>query len=230
MGSSAYLGRRAMGVTTPEIGGTSTTGEKSPGRGSTRCTGISGRPVSARAARLGWRLDRAAAGDYLASLREDLREDTAALSAEIHRAEEREAAARLILGVVLDQEPIQGPSDFVLDVVNASIYGEPVQARETFDDLVATGRLGLIPDDDLRRRLADYYHFVERRSQSYDLQRQRVWGDYLPLSVAAVPWISRSGRTGWGDVVNPGGPIHRPWRRPRRSPSGSGRCPSWKRR
>jgi len=133
------------------------------------------------------RLDRAAAGDYLAALQEDLREDMAALAAEIHRAEDREAAARLILGVVLGREPIRDPSAFVLDVVNASTYGEPVQSRETFDDLVATGRLSLIRDETLRRRLADYYHFIERRSQSYDLQRQRVWGDYLPLSVTAVP-------------------------------------------
>ena len=144
------------------------------------------------------RLDRASAGDYLASLVKDLREDTASLSAELQLAETREVDARLILGVVVGNKPIDDPFEFVLAVVNASMYGEPVQSRETFDDLVETGRLGLIRDEVLRRGLADYYHFVERRSQPYALQRQRVWGDYLPLSVDAVPldlqeWTYRVG-------------------------------------
>ena len=144
------------------------------------------------------RLDRASAGDYLASLVKDLRADTAALSAELQQAEAREVEARLMLGVVVEKKPIDDPSEFVLAVVNASTYGEPVQSRETFDDLVETGRLSLIHDQVLRRDLADYYHFVERRSQSYALQRQRVWGDYLPLSVDAVPldlqeWTYRLG-------------------------------------
>jgi len=133
------------------------------------------------------RLDRASAGDYLASLEQDLREDTASLSAELEMAERREVEARLILDVVIEKKTIDDPSEFVLAVVNAAWYGEPVQSRETFDDLVETGRLGLIQDQALRRGLTDYYHFVDRRSQANALQRQRVWGDYLPLSVDAVP-------------------------------------------
>lgn len=133
------------------------------------------------------RQDRDSAEAYLQELEADLRSDTAALGAEIGRAEYREAAARLILSVVFEGATIDDPADFVLRVVNAATYGEPVQARETFDDLVQTGRLGLIRDSALRRKLTEYYHFIERRSQSYDLQRQRVWGDYLPISVKATP-------------------------------------------
>ncbi len=133
------------------------------------------------------RQDRASAEAYLQELEVDLRSDTAALGAEIARAEYREEAARLMLGVVFEGRAIDDPADFVLRVVNASTYGEPVQARETFDDLVQTGRLGLIRDPALRRKLTEYYQFIERRSQSYDLQRQRVWGDYLPISVKATP-------------------------------------------
>jgi len=144
------------------------------------------------------RQDRAAEEAYLVELEADLRSDTAALSEEIARAQRREAAARLMLSVVLEGAPIADPVEFVSSVVNASTYGEPVQSRETFDDLVQTGRLGLITDPNLRRELAEYYHFIERRSQSYDLQRQRVWGDYLPISVKAVPLDLQ----GWAYGVN----------------------------
>ena len=130
---------------------------------------------------------RASEEVYLRALEADLRQDTAALGTEIARAERREAAARLMLAVAFEQAPIQDPSHFVLSVGSASTYGEPVQARETFDDLTETGRLGLITDPALRRELTEYYQFIERRSQSYDLQRQRVWGDYLPIAVRAVP-------------------------------------------
>jgi hypothetical protein len=135
----------------------------------------------------GARQDRAAEQAYLAELEADLRDDTSALSAEITRAERREASARLMMSVVLEGVAIDDPAHFVLSVVNASTYGEPVQSRETFDDLVQTGRLGLITDPALRRELTEYYNSIERRSQSYDLQRQRVWGDYLPISVRATP-------------------------------------------
>jgi hypothetical protein len=146
------------------------------------------------------RLDRAAETRYLAALEIDLRQDTTALRLEIERAESRESAARLMLSVVIEGQPIEDPEAFVLGVVGAGIYGEPVQSRETYDDLATTGRLGLIRDPDLRQRLADYYQFVERRAQSYDLQRSRVWGEYLPISVLAVPldlqeWVyGRNGR------------------------------------
>lgn len=133
------------------------------------------------------RLDRAAELEYLVALFGDLATDTASQSLEIERAAGREASARLVLAVVLGEQPITDPSEFILSVVDAGIYGEPVLARDTFDDLVQTGRLGLIRDVSLRTQLADYYRFVERRSQSYELQRERVWGDYMPLSVAALP-------------------------------------------
>lgn len=106
---------------------------------------------------------------------------------ELSRAEDREEADRLLLSVVVKGQPIADPVAFVRSVVDAGMSGEPVQSRETFDDLAQTGRLRLIRDPALRRQLTDYYQFIDRRSQSYSLQRQRVWGDYLPLSVAATP-------------------------------------------
>jgi len=133
------------------------------------------------------RLDRAAESDYLVALLGDLASDTASQTAEIERALGREASARIVLGVVFHEQPVVDASEFILSVVDAGIYGEPVLSRETFDDLTQTGRLGLIRDAPLRRQLADYYRFVERRSQSYGLQRDRVWGEYMPLSVAAMP-------------------------------------------
>lgn len=105
------------------------------------------------------RSERALIDSYIGSLSTDLRADSVefrAMLAPNHLPAQRDATSSL-LAILAD--PDSTPSDaMVLSHLRAQILLPfAMKRRATFDDLVGSGRLGLIEDPDLRRGLVEYY-------------------------------------------------------------------------
>jgi hypothetical protein len=104
--------------------------------------------------------DRRAESEYIASIREDLRENEAALDELEAFYEEVLVADSVVLAYV------QGSSDLSQDSVRSATmrafmlwYYRP--ALGTYQDLVASGNLQLIQDSEIRKELASFAEEVE---------------------------------------------------------------------
>ena len=101
--------------------------------------------------------------EYLAQLIEDVAADSAAFAMEIAGRQRRiEWNARLQVALA-GESPV--PTDAAAFLVSMNYYSAwvPYQnRRETWNELVATGRLILIRDRSLRQRLGQYYSEADR--------------------------------------------------------------------
>lgn len=108
---------------------------------------------------------------YLVSLATDLRGDSVEFAGMLQPARlpaQRDATLRLI---AILSEPDSTPSDVrVLSYLRAQVNLPSTRKRRaTFEDLIGSGRLGLIEDPDLRRGLVEYYASSVATDQSaYD--------------------------------------------------------------
>jgi hypothetical protein len=95
---------------------------------------------------------------YLAGLASDMQATVAAATAAVADAETRDLAARSVLRAArADVPPGTAGLDVARALVRAGFVGDVSFVRETWDDIVGTGRLQLLRDDDLRRRLGSFY-------------------------------------------------------------------------
>ena len=86
--------------------------------------------------------------------------------------------------VVADVEP-DDPAGFLDDVIEGAQYGwnQSTARRVTFDELLGTGKFGLIRDRDLRVRIAEYYALDDSVHSRIDERETR----YPHLSYQLVP-------------------------------------------
>ena len=98
---------------------------------------------------------------YLARIEEDLRRDSSTIEAMIRASIRNADLTETMLGWVEGEAPPPGldVASFMSDFDRASWYTPLNQrlVRDTWEELVSSGRIGLIRESELRRRIAAYY-------------------------------------------------------------------------
>ncbi len=135
------------------------------------------------------RLDRVEEVEIIERVIADLRVDLDGIAFGIDSISEKEDALRRISSSV--STPTRPPVDlipFLQDVVASASYGwnQYTARRTTFDEVLASGRFGLIRDTATRVRIADYYDSCLNRDDRIE-ERET---DYSNLSYRLVPRIT----------------------------------------
>jgi hypothetical protein len=147
---------------------------------------------------------------YLAGLASDMQATVAAATAAVADAETRDLAARSVLRAArADVPPGTAGLDVARALVRAGFVGDVSFVRETWDDIVGTGRLQLLRDDDLRRRLGSFYRLTDQlrgfgadwvdQASAYQLVVNRI----LEPEVTEAVYLELIYRTGASEAVSP---------------------------
>ncbi len=133
------------------------------------------------------RADRTLEAEYVSRLVRDLREDSTTWASLRPRVDSKEEALKDVLAWLDDPDFTEsGLTHLAAQIIEGTgfAYGGGSQASQsTFDELVSTGRLGLIADVGFRESLLSYY-------ESIALSQTRLRGretDYGPTSYELVP-------------------------------------------
>ncbi len=104
------------------------------------------------------RLERAQERDFIRRLISDIDEDQRRFEFQL-RAIDRKEASLLRLRTTFAGGGAIEPTEFLRDIVSGANFGwsQMTAERVTFDDLLESGRLGLIEDADIRALIATYY-------------------------------------------------------------------------
>lgn len=114
---------------------------------------------------------------YLEQLLIDLESDRATGERGIQAANRTDAAAEVLLGLLEDDseaEPV-GDAELLVATEFAGYAALPIGNRTTYDEMISTGRLGLLRDPELKRALGDYYSRMTGGRQWDDLVRQEQY-------------------------------------------------------
>jgi len=142
------------------------------------------------------RVRRDAESTYVERLVSDLQTDLRDFDFRLQAIQEKEASLARVesafrVGTVTDA------AEFLADVITAANFGwnQGLSERSTFDELVATGDLGIIGDDALRLEISQYY----RDYEDEHLRIEERETEYPNLSYQLVP---RGGTLFNGEVVD----------------------------
>ena len=124
----------------------------------------------------GWneaRKDKAKERVYLERLSRDIERDSGLLSRGIRAADGRAADAMLAMNGLTDPTSLEAdPCQFLASIHRASQNFFPVLYSHTFTEIVSSGHLELIRNDDLKDELSQYYTAHESAEQWMDSYRQ----------------------------------------------------------
>lgn len=135
--------------------------------------------------------DRAAVKAWSHQLSEDLRRDSTAMVERVLSFERRAESGMDLLRIVEDaQSRVSDPSSIVRDMEWIGWWTPFNPSRGTWDEIVATGQLGLFNDQELRGALTEYYSTLNKLA---DLEAQwaTVFQDYWERQQAVVPPLIR---------------------------------------
>lgn len=112
-----------------------------------------------------WNTDRLARAEelaYISRLMGDLNKDIGSLSFRLQALEEKANSLRRV-SEQLDSGLIEDKPQFLKDVVIGANFGwnQGRANRATYDDLLGSGKFGLIGDQEVRLLIADYYQQFE---------------------------------------------------------------------
>lgn len=108
---------------------------------------------------------------YIARLIEDVERDKTAINRAISLARVRLSLADLLINAAVDPEIVlRRPADFMAAVRQSSFTHTASLNTDTFEELRATGRLGLLRNDELKSALFEYYRYDENMRQYLRLQ------------------------------------------------------------
>lgn len=136
----------------------------------------------------GWnqrRLDHAIGQQYLENIRAAIRADIDMLNGEIEQAKLRRVAAEYTLRAI-KTGTYDDAGLFIRQVDQTGRWDAPTYQRAAYEDLVATGSARFISPA-LRDQLHEYYRSQLKFAQVDSLQKRRVWENYLPIAVDAMP-------------------------------------------
>src|SRR5688572_9508566 len=121
--------------------------------------------------------ERALEREYLRGLVTDLEAIAAASRQAASSARRSDEAARVVLSAARGQTPV-GTSgvDLARALVLAGFIIDQPFARDTWDDIVGTGRVYVLRDDELRRRIGSFYRQAD--------QLQIFIGDWVQMARA----------------------------------------------
>jgi hypothetical protein len=138
------------------------------------------------------RLERAEEAVIVESLVSDLQSDLSAYQLGLDILDRKEESLRRIQSVLASAQPRQThPKELLEDVVDGANYGwnQHRAQRTTFDELVGSGKLGLIRDAEVREAIGDYYK-LERATSDRINERETA---YPRISYQLVPRTNESG-------------------------------------
>ncbi len=108
---------------------------------------------------------------YITRLLEDIERDEAAINQAISLAAHRLSLSDLLIAVAVDpQIVLRRPAEFMIAVQQSSFTYTPSLNTDTFEELRATGKLGLLRSDELKSALFEYYRYDENLRQYLSLQ------------------------------------------------------------
>ena len=111
------------------------------------------------------RKDRIVEAQYVESLKSDLLADIGELDAAIDLARNRARLGRLIHTSIRKGSVDSEPNEFIWAVYNSLLLNYPSYTRATTDELLSTGNLRLLRDQELKSDIAAYYTEIERLEQ-----------------------------------------------------------------
>ena len=132
------------------------------------------------------REDRSSERAYLLGITEDLRQDSVELSERAQAWSQWGDYAEQLLNAVQNRALKDDVSLFEL-VREAGLFAIPVTAVATYEDLIASGSLGLIRDRDLRVAISSYYALRPENVtyfQRLDMRFRQVSREILPPRLA----------------------------------------------
>jgi len=105
------------------------------------------------------RVLRADERDAIASLLSELQDDLSSFRFRLQALDDKEDSLQRV-GEVLSRGETDEPTQLLVDVMRGANYGwnQGLANRATFDDLVSSGRLGIVLDTEVRLAIADYYN------------------------------------------------------------------------
>ena len=142
------------------------------------------------------RLARAEEANYILRISGDLNKDIELLTSRL-QALEQKANSLARISEQLDRGSIDDNERFLQDVVIGANYGwnQGRANRATYDDLLGSGNLGLIADQEIRLSIADYYkefeegdRRIEERETDYPGATYRLIPRATTVREAGVVW------------------------------------------
>jgi hypothetical protein len=130
--------------------------------------------------------ERALETEYLSSMAEGLRRDTAEFSRTIAVVNRRHEFTQVVLEGILSDGPPEDPEQFLLGVEASARYPVPTISDEAYQDLQASGQLGILQDTQIRRQAREYYEIFE--DEAHELWRNRIWYQYGPVAIDVMPF------------------------------------------
>lgn len=109
--------------------------------------------------------------NYLERLVADLETDSATFQFTLDILDDKDAALDQVAQVALGLSPPDSSFFSALATTQYMGFQTPRERRVTFDELLATGRLRLIQDAELRARLVEYYWALDARWLRIDRRR-----------------------------------------------------------
>lgn len=135
------------------------------------------------------RLERRVEDGVLERLISDVESDTAKFTWWSNNVVEKLAALGQVFAILDDPtSPVQDSLAFLNAIAVGAYYGwnHPAVRRTTFDELVSSGKLGLIDDPRVRRRIIEYYYLVDDSRMRIEARRTR----YPEIAYRLVPRAS----------------------------------------
>jgi hypothetical protein len=131
------------------------------------------------------RLERDEEASAVAGLLADLEEDLESLQFTIDLAAEKKVSLLRVQAALAADALPEDPRAFLQDVINGANFGwsQGLASRSTYDDLLGSGKLGLIRDRDIRQAIATYYLSYESEGERID-ERETPYPD---MSYALIP-------------------------------------------
>ena len=135
------------------------------------------------------RQDQQLAEEYLERLRDDLQENREVLETDLAFSQQNCQSAQVLLGAFTGATGLP-PEELVLHAWAAALNYTPDYETSTWDDLLASGRLGLIEDAELRTRIIDLFQadvstWRPSRDSEYRVSVFRILpGDWMSRSAS----------------------------------------------
>ena len=127
------------------------------------------------------RQERQAEFDYLIALQKDFSETRESLENQVDRVSSLFSQVDQVLGVIADTESAKLPDSFSSMVGAAYVIPRPVTVTGTYEDMVNSGNLQLIRNQELRLAMAKFMSILEIMNFRSDLSLQTFWSLHAPF-------------------------------------------------
>jgi len=129
------------------------------------------------------RQDRQEERRYYGQIIVDLDSDLKALRDARRFARANDLAGEFVVASLADDAVARShPGRFASSLVTAGYLYFPTPSRQTYDELISTGNLGLLRDDELKRAISQYYALAGANRQWDSVVRQQQAAYWLEIA------------------------------------------------